>query len=107
MYLLCPEFTDEDVAAQSITFFVDGFETSATALSFAMYELAVNTDCQERLRTEVDKVLLKYNGEMSYQMLHELTYTDKVLAGKKCLSLERLSIEIAENYVNDVNHDLL
>jgi len=43
--------------AQALTFLLGGFETSVTTLSFAMYELALLSDIQHRLRAEILQVL--------------------------------------------------
>ena len=43
--------------AQSLLFFLAGYETTATTLSFVGYCLATNQDCQERLIEEIDFVM--------------------------------------------------
>ncbi|KAG8233063.1 hypothetical protein J437_LFUL012939 [Ladona fulva] len=73
-----PESID-DVAAQALGFFVDGSETSATLMSFAFFELAHNCDIQEKLRTEIKQVRNKYEGEISYDALQEMSYLEMVL----------------------------
>jgi cytochrome P450 len=74
-------FTDEDVAAQAITFFGDGFETSSSALSFLLYSLATNPDVQERVREEVDTVLKRHGDKLTFDSIQEMTYLDMVFAG--------------------------
>ena len=46
--------SDEEVVANSIGFLFAGNETTATTLSFASYELALNPDIQEKLQSEID-----------------------------------------------------
>jgi cytochrome P450 family 6 len=57
------------------------FETSSTTIQMALYELAYRPKIQERLREEITKVLEKYNGEMTYESLAEMTYLDQVVNG--------------------------
>jgi hypothetical protein len=74
-------FSDEDVVAHAITFFGDGFETSSTALSFSLYALATNPDVQEKVREEVESVLKRHGGELTFDSIQEMTYLDMVFAG--------------------------
>jgi cytochrome P450 family 6 len=74
-------FNEDDVVAQAVTFFGDGFETSSTALSFSLYALATNPDVQERLREEVESVLKRHGGELTFDSVQEMTYLDMVFAG--------------------------
>uniref|UniRef100_A0A1A9X3E8 Cytochrome P450 n=1 Tax=Glossina brevipalpis TaxID=37001 RepID=A0A1A9X3E8_9MUSC len=69
----------EEIAAQSFVFFLAGFETSASTMAFALYELAINQQIQEQSRQEVRKVLEKYNNSLTYESLKELNYLQKVL----------------------------
>lgn len=75
--------TMNQVAAQTFVFFLAGFETSASTMTFALYELAIHTDIQERVRTEVTEVVKKYNDSITYDAIMEMHYTEKVLQGKQ------------------------
>jgi cytochrome P450 family 6 len=76
------EFTDNLLASQAFIFFVAGFETSSTALSFCLHELALNPEVQERLRYEIDSTLEKYEGKITYDGIQSMSYVDKVIAGE-------------------------
>lgn len=74
--------TIDQVAAQAFIFFLAGFETSSTTLSFCLYELAVNQDIQDKVYNEVLKIKVKHGGELTYESVHEMEYLDRVIAGK-------------------------
>uniref|UniRef100_A0A1B6FHI0 Cytochrome P450 n=1 Tax=Cuerna arida TaxID=1464854 RepID=A0A1B6FHI0_9HEMI len=71
--------TDECIAAQSFVFLTGGSEATANAIAFILYELAVNPQVQKKLQQEVDSVLGKYGGKVTYQGLKEMTYLDLVI----------------------------
>lgn len=74
--------TIEEVAAQAYAFFLAGFETSSTTITFCLYELAMNKKFQDRAREEINSVLEKYNDELTYEALNELAYCKQILNGK-------------------------
>ncbi|CAG2058751.1 unnamed protein product [Timema podura] len=90
-----PQMTDTLLAAQCFVFFLAGFETSSTTISCCLHELAVNPDIQERLRKEVDKVIIKHGGKITYEALQELEYMDAVVDGRSTL-LDNLQLSIQE-----------
>lgn len=81
---LTPEHGEEPLSfnefvAQCFVFFVAGFETSSILMTFILYELAKNPQIQSKLRREVDTVLAKSNGSLTYDSLNELSYLDCVV----------------------------
>jgi cytochrome P450 family 6 len=78
----CVGLSINSLAAQAFVFFIAGFETSSTTMTFCLYELSVNPDIQERLRAEIDAVLEKHDGKVSYEAVQEMNYLDKVVSGK-------------------------
>lgn len=70
------------MTAQCFVFFAAGFETSSSVLSYCLYELTVNEDIQDKVRSEVDEVLKRHNNVLSYQAYQEMTYLEQVLYGK-------------------------
>ena len=73
------KLTEDEIIAQAVLFFVAGYETTATLLSWAAYELALNPSIQERLyeeiRTAIDSI-----GDIDYDLLSRLEYLDAVIS---------------------------
>ena len=68
----------------ALTFFTDGFERSALTLSYALYELSVNTDVQKKLHEELQQAI-KDGKLLNYDTLIRLPYLHKVVSGKTVL----------------------
>ncbi|XP_047121546.1 cytochrome P450 6j1-like isoform X1 [Schistocerca piceifrons] len=73
-------FTDVDIAAQVMTFMTDGIHTSATAMSFTLYQLALNPDIQQRLRQELREAVGRHGGQLGYDAINDCTYLDMVVS---------------------------
>jgi hypothetical protein len=50
-------------------------------MSFALYELALHPEIQNRLRAEIMEVLNKHNGQLTYDNIQEMAYLDMVVSG--------------------------
>lgn len=73
------ELTNNLLAAQAFVFFLAGFETSSTAMSFALHELSVNPKVLNKLQKEIDEVLKEYDGELTYEALRKMEYLENVI----------------------------
>ncbi|XP_013168524.1 PREDICTED: cytochrome P450 6a2-like [Papilio xuthus] len=73
------ELDEELMAAQVFVFFAAGFETSSSATSFALHQLAHHPEEQVRAQREVDRVLAAHGGRLSYEAVKEMTHLDCVL----------------------------
>ncbi|XP_077528049.1 cytochrome P450 3A41-like [Haemaphysalis longicornis] len=71
--------TNEEIVANGHVFFVAGFETTGTTLSFMSYLLAKHQDIQDRLREEVLEVL-KRDGSFTYDNAFAMNYLDQVIS---------------------------
>lgn len=87
-----PVITDEDITAQALVFFLGGFDTVSVLMTFASYELAISPEVQEKLRNEVDEMLKKHNGELTYDGLMGMKYLDMVVSGTEyaCIRIRKV-----------------
>ncbi|KAL7046236.1 hypothetical protein ACKWTF_002519 [Chironomus riparius] len=69
----------EEIAAQAFVFFLAGFETSSTTMTFALHELSLNQKIQEEVRENINKVLQKHNGKISYEALSEMDVLERCI----------------------------
>ncbi|XP_066978648.1 cytochrome P450 3A31-like [Macrobrachium rosenbergii] len=69
---------DNSIIAQSILFIIAGYDTTATTLAFAAYQLAKNPEAQHRLRQELQDVVEQYGG-ITYQGIMESKYLEGVI----------------------------
>lgn len=76
------KLTFNEMAAQCFIFFLGGFETSSTTMTFTLYELATNQDVQDKLRKELRATLAKNDGKMTYDVIMNIEYLDRVINGK-------------------------
>jgi cytochrome P450 len=70
------EITEEDILATSFLFFVAGFDTTASLLSFLFYTLAIEPDIQQKLYEEV----LSYSGNFDYDSIAKMPYLEGCIA---------------------------
>ncbi|CAH1110011.1 unnamed protein product, partial [Psylliodes chrysocephalus] len=94
------KLTANGIAAECFLFFMAGYETSAATISFATYELAINSELQDKTREEINKVLRKYNNEITYEALMEMEHLERVIYEtlRKYPPLPFLFRECTENY---------
>ncbi|XP_003506579.1 cytochrome P450 3A9 [Cricetulus griseus] len=70
--------SDLEIVAQSIFFIFAGYETTSSALSFAMYLLATHPDVQKKLQDKID-VALPNKAPATYDALVQMEYLDMVV----------------------------
>lgn len=75
------KLTDALLTSQLFVFFLAGFETSSTTMSYALYELAQHHDYQDRLREEIRDTLKANDNSLTYELVKSMKYLDKVFKG--------------------------
>lgn len=71
------------LAAQGTQFYVAGFVTIGSTISFTLYELCSNTSVQNRLRDEIQTVIKKHDG-ITYEAIQCMNYLDMTVKGISC-----------------------
>jgi len=72
--------TNDSILGNCVLFFIAGFDTSESLLTFTAYELAINPEIQERLYDEVDNTMDKYGGKFTYEAIASMNYLDMVIS---------------------------
>lgn len=89
------EITEDDILANSYLFFIAGHETTAALLSFILYALAVNPECQEKLYQEI----ISYEGNIDYDTIARMQYLDACVS--ETLRLYSPSLETSRRASRD------
>ncbi|XP_063701704.1 probable cytochrome P450 6d4 [Culicoides brevitarsis] len=93
-------FTLNEITANCLIFYVAGADTSPFTTATCLYELALNKDLQTRVRNEIDEVLQKFDGVISYDSVNEMTFLDACVREtlRKYPGLPILLRECTKNY---------
>ena len=68
--------TEDDLLANSLQFFLVGYDTMPSFLSFFFYSLALNEKCQQKLYEEIKQL----NGDFSYENITQMPYMEACVA---------------------------
>lgn len=82
-----------EVAAHTLTFFLDGYETSSVIIAHCLYQLAANEEYQTRLRTEIYESV-KQHGSVTYDSIGEMKYLDQVFHGERISHFHCIDIDL-------------
>lgn len=74
--------TIEQCAAQVALFYLAGFDTTASAIAYCLFELSRNPYLMERVQCEIDEVLEKHNNVVSYESIKAMHFLDCCVLGK-------------------------
>ena len=72
--------------AQSTLFIIAGYDTTASLLAFSSYLLAKNKDQQQRLRDELQQMMVEHGG-ITYQGIIECKLLDACLQGESYIAI--------------------
>ncbi|XP_073965057.1 cytochrome P450 6B6-like [Choristoneura fumiferana] len=70
------ELDDLLMAAQVFVFFAAGFETSSSATSYTLHQLAFHPEAQRKCQQEIDHVLSRYDNKLCYDAVKEMKYLE-------------------------------
>lgn len=79
--------TIEQCAAQVALFYLAGFDTTASAVAYTLYELSRNPDLMRCLHEEIDEVLERHNNEISYESINEMTFLENCVLGNTFVAI--------------------
>ncbi|CAB3252947.1 unnamed protein product [Arctia plantaginis] len=72
--------TDDDIIAQILLLYLEGFGTVSILMNFLLYELAANSDIQDRLAKEIKEHHALNVGKLDYDSLKSMPYLDMVIS---------------------------
>lgn len=75
------DFDFQSFVGQTFVLLAGTFETSASALSYIMFALAKCEEYQNRLRKEIKHMYVKSNGNVTFDMINDLPFLDRLLTG--------------------------
>ncbi|XP_028162497.1 cytochrome P450 6B5-like [Ostrinia furnacalis] len=92
--------TEDFLVANCVAFFIAGYETSATTMSYTMYELAKSPENLKRVQKEIDEYLVKTGNKLEYDCLTELPFTEACVSEAMRLYpvLGIITREVVEDY---------
>lgn len=112
-------WSDEHLSAQCLAFFIGGYATIATSMGFTAYEIACNSDVQQKLYQEILDTNENLDGrDLDYNVINEMKYMNQViseslrkwpsspLTGRACREPYNLKFDDKEFYF-DSNIDFL
>nr|XP_019557481.2 cytochrome P450 9e2-like [Aedes albopictus] len=101
--------TEVEIIAQCLMFFLAGFDTVSTCLTFTAYELALNPTIQTKLYEEIRETHATLCGKsLDYETLQKMTYMDMVISEvlRKWPAIAALDRLCVKDYELDVGNGL-
>jgi len=66
----------DTIAGQAFLFYVAGYDSTASAAAFTIFELAKNPDVLKKLMDDIEQTLDKHDGKITYESLQDMKYLD-------------------------------
>ncbi|KAK9505638.1 hypothetical protein O3M35_009641 [Rhynocoris fuscipes] len=73
------KLTEADIREEVDTFLFEGHDTTAAAITFAIYLLGLHQDVQDKLIEEIDSIIPDKNEPITRQHLNDMKYMDQVV----------------------------
>jgi cytochrome P450 family 9 len=70
------ELEEIDIIANSFLFFIAGYETTATLLSYLLHSLAIYPECQQKLYNEI----ISFDEKLDYDTISRMPYLDACIS---------------------------
>lgn len=81
IHFLSLDWTEEDLVAQCVVFFLAGFTGISTVFCLLCYELSMNPEIQDRLYEEIVETKDHLNGkQLTFEVLQKMKYMDMVVS---------------------------
>ncbi|KAK3560024.1 hypothetical protein QTP86_033823 [Hemibagrus guttatus] len=94
--------SNEEIKAQANTFMFAGHDTTASAISWVLYNLAMHQEYQDRCRSEINDLLEgRDTDEIAWEDLSNLTFTTMCI--KESLRLHPPVLALTRYYSQDIN----
>lgn len=76
------QFTKDTLVGNCLTFLTEGTETSSITLTYFLYEMARDSQVQERLLKELNEVTDSGNNPLTGDLVNELKFMDQCIDGE-------------------------
>uniref|UniRef100_A0A336LBG7 CSON008156 protein n=1 Tax=Culicoides sonorensis TaxID=179676 RepID=A0A336LBG7_CULSO len=88
---MMPGLSMKELVAQAFVFYLAGFETSSTNMSYTLYELALNPEVQEKARKHVFQTIKKHGNSLTYDAIQEMHYLEACINDVNLIFVSRIT----------------
>lgn len=74
------EITEDVMAAQVFIMYIAGFGNNALTLPYTLFHLAKHPEVQNKLLQEINYILVKNDGNLTYESVKDMVYLDQVFS---------------------------